>query len=102
MKIAVLGAGSWGTVFAKVLADAGGDVTVWGRRAVVVDAINETRRNPDYVPDCVLPERLRATSDVAAALDGAPYAVLAVATGSGPWHGLPVFSAWVTEVEEAE
>ena len=78
MKIAVLGAGSWGTVFAKVLADAGGDVTVWGRRAVVVDAINETRRNPDYVPDCVLPERLRATSDVAAALDGAPYAVLAV------------------------
>ena len=33
---------------------------------------------------------------------GHPYAVLAVATGSGPWHGLPVFSAWVTEVEEAE
>lgn len=32
---------------------------------------------------------------------GHPYAVVAVATGSGPWHGLPVFSAWVADVEEA-
>jgi glycerol-3-phosphate dehydrogenase (NAD(P)+) len=78
LKIAVLGAGSWGTVFAKVLADAGGDVTMWGRRAEVVDAINETQRNPDYLPDCPLPERLRATTDVVEALDGAPYVVLAV------------------------
>ena len=78
MKTAVLGAGSWGTVFAKVLADAGGDVTMWGRRPDVVDAINETRRNPDYLPDCPLPERLRATTDVAEALDGASYVVLAV------------------------
>jgi glycerol-3-phosphate dehydrogenase (NAD(P)+) len=78
LKIAVLGAGSWGTVFAKVLADAGGDVTMWGRRADVVDAINETQCNPDYLPDCPLPERLRATTDVAEALDGASYVVLAV------------------------
>jgi glycerol-3-phosphate dehydrogenase (NAD(P)+) len=78
LKTAVLGAGSWGTVFAKVLADAGGDVTMWGRRPDVVDAINETRRNPDYLPDCPLPERLRATTDVAEALDGASYVVLAV------------------------
>jgi glycerol-3-phosphate dehydrogenase (NAD(P)+) len=78
LKIAVLGAGSWGTVFAKVLADAGGDVTMWGRRAEVVAAINESRRNPDYLPDCTLPERLHATSDVAEALDGAAYVVLAV------------------------
>jgi glycerol-3-phosphate dehydrogenase (NAD(P)+) len=78
LKTAVLGAGSWGTVFAKVLADAGGDVTMWGRRADVVDAINETRCNPDYLPDCPLPERLRATTDVAEALDGASYVVLAV------------------------
>lgn len=78
MKIAVLGAGSWGTVFAKVLADAGGDVTVWGRRAELVDAINESRSNPDYLPDCTLPERLRATAEVAEALDGASYVVLAV------------------------
>jgi glycerol-3-phosphate dehydrogenase (NAD(P)+) len=78
LKTAVLGAGSWGTVFAKVLADAGGDVTLWGRRPDVVEAINETRRNPDYLPDCTLPERLRATTDVAEALDGVSYVVLAV------------------------
>ncbi len=78
MKIAVLGAGSWGTVFAKVLADAGGDVLMWGRRPEVVEAINEHRQNPDYVPGLTLPERLRATTDVADALDGAEYVVLAV------------------------
>ncbi|MCW2947855.1 MAG: Glycerol-3-phosphate dehydrogenase [Actinoallomurus sp.] len=78
MKIAVLGAGSWGTVFAKVLSDAGGDVMLWGRRAEIVDAINERRVNPDYLPDFTLPDRLRATADVAEALDGASYVVLAV------------------------
>jgi glycerol-3-phosphate dehydrogenase (NAD(P)+) len=78
LKIAVLGAGSWGTVFAKVLSDAGGDVTLWGRRPELIDAINETRRNPDYLPDFALPDRLRATADVAEALSGASYVVLAV------------------------
>ncbi|MCO6011322.1 NAD(P)-dependent glycerol-3-phosphate dehydrogenase [Actinoallomurus purpureus] len=78
MKIAVLGAGSWGTVFAKVLADAGGDVTVWGRRAELVEAINDRRENPDYLPDVRLPDRLTATTDVAEALDGAAYVMLAV------------------------
>ena len=78
MKIAVLGAGSWGTVFAKVLSDAGGDVTLWGRRPEVVEAINEKRQNPDYLPEFTLPDRLRATADVAEALDGASYLVLAV------------------------
>ncbi|MEV0408198.1 NAD(P)H-dependent glycerol-3-phosphate dehydrogenase [Actinoallomurus sp. NPDC050550] len=78
MKIAVFGAGSWGTVFAKVLADAGGDVTVWGRRAELVEAINERRENPDYLPGVRLPDRLRATTEVAEALDGAAYVMLAV------------------------
>ena len=78
MKIAVLGAGSWGTVFAKVLADAGGDVLMWGRRTELVGAINERHQNPDYLPDLTLPERLRATTDVGEALDGAEYVVLAV------------------------
>jgi glycerol-3-phosphate dehydrogenase (NAD(P)+) len=78
LKIAVLGAGSWGTVFAKMLADAGGDVTVWGRRAELVEAINDRRENPDYLPDVRLPDRLGATTEVAAALDGAAYVMLAV------------------------
>jgi glycerol-3-phosphate dehydrogenase (NAD(P)+) len=77
-RVAVLGAGSWGTVFAKVLCDAGSDVTIWGRRPGIVDAINDGRENPDYLPGVALPESLRATGDPAEALDGAAFVMLAV------------------------
>jgi glycerol-3-phosphate dehydrogenase (NAD(P)+) len=77
-RAAVMGAGSFGTVFAKVLRDAGADVTLWGRRAETVEAVNERRENPDYLPGVVLPEGLRATLDPAAALTGADFIVLAV------------------------
>jgi len=77
-RAAVLGAGSWGTVFAKVMADAGGEVTLWGRRGDVVETINERHENPDYMPGVALPETLRATTDVAEALDGAQFVALAV------------------------
>ncbi|PZS26246.1 MAG: glycerol-3-phosphate dehydrogenase [Pseudonocardiales bacterium] len=77
-RAAVLGAGSWGTAFGKVLADAGCDVTLWARRAGVADAIQATRCNPDYLDDIRLPDRLWATADAAAALDGADFVVLAV------------------------
>ncbi|MBI3687021.1 MAG: NAD(P)-dependent glycerol-3-phosphate dehydrogenase [Actinobacteria bacterium] len=75
---AVLGAGSWGTAFGKVLADAGCDVALWARRAEVAGAIQTTRRNADYLPGIPLPRRLRATSDVGDALAGADLVVLAV------------------------
>lgn len=75
---AVMGAGSWGTTFAAVLADAGTDVTVWGRRQEVVDQINADRVNGDYLPGFVLPETVRATADPAEALAGADVVVLAV------------------------
>ncbi|MCW2884988.1 MAG: glycerol-3-phosphate dehydrogenase [Streptosporangiaceae bacterium] len=78
LRAAVMGAGSWGTVFAKVLGDAGCDVTVWGRRAEIVESINERRENLDYLPGVELPERVRATTDPAEALDGAEYVALAV------------------------
>ncbi|GHH10977.1 hypothetical protein Srubr_63590 [Streptomyces rubradiris] len=41
-RVAVYGAGSWGTAFSLVLADAGCDVTLWARRADLVNAINRT------------------------------------------------------------
>jgi len=78
VRTAVMGAGSWGTVFAKLLRDAGGEVTLWGRRPAVVEAINERRENPDYLPGIVLPEGLRATTDPAEALAGADFVALAV------------------------
>ena len=68
---AVLGAGSWGTTFAKVLADAGGDVTLLGRRPELAAAIAERHENPDYLPGVRLPPALRATADPAEALAGA-------------------------------
>ncbi|EFQ83546.1 glycerol-3-phosphate dehydrogenase [NAD(P)+] [Aeromicrobium marinum DSM 15272] len=76
--IAVMGAGSWGTAFALVLADAGNDVTMWGRRAELCEAISTTHENPDYLPGIELPDAVRATSDPAEALAGAEVVVLAV------------------------
>ena len=77
-RVAVLGAGSWGTTFAKVLADAGREVRLWARRAEVAAAINDGHANPDYVPGIQLPALITATTDAAAALDGADAVVLAV------------------------
>lgn len=73
-----MGAGAWGTALAKVLADAGNTVTLWTRRAELADEINETHRNCNYLGDVELPESIRATSDAAAALDGACTVLLAV------------------------
>lgn len=77
-RVAVLPAGSWGTAFAKVLADAGREVTIWSRRAEVVAAIENEHANPFYLPDIALPQRIRATADAHEALDGADLVILAV------------------------
>jgi glycerol-3-phosphate dehydrogenase (NAD(P)+) len=77
-RVAVLGAGSWGTTFAKVMADAGRDVVLWARRPEVAAAVNDGHVNPDYLPGVVLPGLLTATTNAAAALDGADAVVLAV------------------------
>ncbi|MCF6523313.1 NAD(P)H-dependent glycerol-3-phosphate dehydrogenase [Streptomyces sp. JJ36] len=77
-RVAVFGTGSWGTAFAMVLADAGCEVTLWGRRPELVEAVNDTRANPDYLPGTELPAAVRATTDPARAAEGAEFTVLAV------------------------
>lgn len=77
-RAAVLGTGSWGTAFAKVLADAGTQTTLWARRAEVARAVNDSHENAGYLPGVALPELLRATHDPAEALAGADFVVLAV------------------------
>jgi glycerol-3-phosphate dehydrogenase (NAD(P)+) len=77
-RVAVMGAGSWGTAFAMILADAGGDVVMWSRDADIVRQINDEHVNERYHPGIRLPAGLRATSDEREALDGAPLVVLAV------------------------
>ncbi len=77
----MLGAGSWGTAFAKVLADAGSEVTIWARRSEVAQTLDSEHRNPDYLPGIQLPP-VRATDDFHLALDGAELIVLAVPSQS--------------------
>ena len=82
--MAVLGAGSWGTTFAKIVADAAAasgverEIRLWGRRAEVVEQINTLHRNPQYLKDIALPASIRASTDVAEVLGGAELVVLAV------------------------
>lgn len=76
--ITVMGTGSWGTAFARVIADAGHPVTMWGRREEPVADINDNHRNSQYLPDAELPELLTATTDAAAALRPADVVILAV------------------------
>lgn len=77
-RCAVFSAGSWGTAFAMILADAGNPVTLWARRPEVAEDINIRHENPGYFPGLVLPDAIRATTDPAEALDGADFMVLSV------------------------
>lgn len=81
-KAAVLGAGSWGTAYAKVLAEAGTDVTMWARRAEVAGMIRDRHENSVYLAGIELPANIDATTDAAVALDGADIVVLAVPSQS--------------------
>ncbi|PPF63478.1 glycerol-3-phosphate dehydrogenase [Clavibacter michiganensis] len=69
-RVTVLGAGSWGTTFAKILADGGSDVTLWARRPELAREISEAKRNSDYLPGINLPLSVTATSSLAEALAG--------------------------------
>ncbi|WP_406282325.1 NAD(P)H-dependent glycerol-3-phosphate dehydrogenase [Embleya sp. NBC_00896] len=77
-RCAVFGMGSWGTAFSIVLADAGCDVVMWGRRPERADAINTRHENDEYLPGIALPPGIEATTDPAKALEGAEFVVLAV------------------------
>ncbi|HQW30100.1 MAG: NAD(P)-dependent glycerol-3-phosphate dehydrogenase [Verrucomicrobiales bacterium] len=64
-KAAVLGAGSWGTGLSIALADSGREVTIFGNNAVIRDDINLNHRNSRYLPDVILSDRIRCTTDIA-------------------------------------
>ncbi|HVM15187.1 MAG TPA: NAD(P)H-dependent glycerol-3-phosphate dehydrogenase [Egibacteraceae bacterium] len=82
-KVAVMGAGSWGTAFAMICCDAGEDVVLWARRAEVAEQVATAHRNTSYLGDVALPQRLHATADSEEALHAADVVVVAV-----PSHGL--------------
>jgi glycerol-3-phosphate dehydrogenase (NAD(P)+) len=82
VKAAVLGSGSWGTAFAKVLVDAGNDVTLWARRPELAEQINSEHTNSRYLPGIDLPPSLRCTHEAAAALAGAEVVAFAIPSQS--------------------
>src|SRR5690349_10808227 len=76
-RIAIIGAGSWGTALAVIAARAGHEVTLWSRDPDVVTSINDQRINSRYLTSVSIPERVTATNEIAIALDKASLVLLA-------------------------
>lgn len=74
-RVAVIGAGSWGTALANLLAKKGVDTVLWSFEADVAATIEAEHRNPRYLSEVSLDPRLRATTDVAKAAAGAEFVV---------------------------
>jgi len=74
-SVGVVGAGSWGTTIAAVLAGNGHDVTLWSYEAHVVQEMREGRENRTYLPGVVLPEGLRATDRIEEAVGTASFVI---------------------------
>lgn len=79
-KVCVLGAGSWGTALAMVLAENGHDTLLWTHRTAQAEEINNLHTNRKYLPETVLPTNLYATSDIAKAVDHSETIIVAVPT----------------------
>lgn len=77
-RVTVIGAGSWGTTFGKILADGGADVTMWARRPELAQEIAQAKRNSDYLPGINLPMGMTATSHLSEALEGAEQVYLSI------------------------
>ncbi len=95
MKIAVLGAGAWGTALAAAAASGGHDVLLWAREAAQSAAINASRRNVRYLPAARLPESLQVTADRAAAVRHA------AGSAAGPESGLVVLATPMAALRES-
>ncbi|WP_102274742.1 NAD(P)H-dependent glycerol-3-phosphate dehydrogenase [Cytobacillus massiliigabonensis] len=79
-SIAVIGAGSWGTALAMVLADNNHDVKLWGHNPDQIKEINEHHTNKKYLPDILLPEGIKGIASLEEALFGVNTIILAVPT----------------------
>src|SRR4051812_7153667 len=80
--LAVLGSGSWGTALAIHFARTGKPTRLWGRDAAHQQAMRESRRNAQYLPDAAFPPRLDITTELESTLDGVTDVLIAV-----PSHG---------------
>lgn len=81
-KIAVLGAGSWGTALASTLVKNGHDVVLWGNNQDVIDEINQCHHNYRYLPDVILPQELCATLSLEKAIQATQAVLFVVPTNA--------------------
>ncbi len=77
-RLAVLGAGAWGTVLAWLLAKNQHEVLLWTRREDHAATLGQTRQNPDYVPNLVLPENITVTAKLAQVCENVEAALVVV------------------------
>ena len=94
-RIAVLGAGSWGTALALHLGKQGHEVRLWGRDDRLVGEMSTERTNDRYLPKLRLPDNVTPTADLRAAVAGARFVVFAV-----PSHGLRAVASDAAESVE--
>ncbi len=79
MNITIIGAGAWGTALAISLST-NHQVTLWGRDAAQISAIQASRRNQRYLPDIALPDNLGLSADISGAMAESELAIIAVPT----------------------
>ncbi|MFZ3234112.1 MAG: NAD(P)H-dependent glycerol-3-phosphate dehydrogenase [Stellaceae bacterium] len=77
-RLAVIGAGAWGTALAIVARQAGPTVTLWARNPAIAATINAEHQNRAYLPGIALDPRIAATADAKAAFERAEAVLLAV------------------------
>ncbi|WP_445492183.1 NAD(P)H-dependent glycerol-3-phosphate dehydrogenase [Niallia sp. 03133] len=79
-KVAMIGAGSWGTALSLVLGDNGHVVHIWGKNEQTINEINQQHENKKYLPNIILPEQVYGFTSMEDALKGVSYIVLSVPT----------------------
>ncbi|HZJ82249.1 MAG TPA: NAD(P)H-dependent glycerol-3-phosphate dehydrogenase [Clostridia bacterium] len=79
-KVAVIGAGSWGTALSTLLANKGIDVNLWAYEDEVFEEIENDRRNTRYLPDVSLPRGIKCFRDKQKAIEGSGLVVMAVSS----------------------
>jgi len=78
MKIAIVGAGSWGTAIGILLAKKGYDISLWDRKKELIDEINNTHENISYLPGVIIPSNALPTNSIEECINGARIIVMAV------------------------
>ena len=97
MRVSVMGAGSWGTVFSMILADAGCDVSLWTRTKAIADEVNQSHENSAYHAGLKLPQNISATTNPVTALTDSDLVVLSI-----PAQTLrSTLSAWRISIPES-